>query len=184
VTVKATNWQGTSQWKNSLSNTGTAVLNRLASDYRSSPVSWRQHSKLWSLYARDHCNSTTAGDAAAGLVELYRSQGQVDWLWNDQFFFTGRSARLQLYGLMNTYDQMDQLYLKREVITQKPCSVPKKGCYWNNWIINRLTLLNRFHGLQIDIKLSRQVSLDVSSTEVGINQGNALQIQHYTAWHH
>lgn len=55
-----------------------------------------------------------AGDALRKLVELYRSQGQVDAaLETSQILLQADQRASNFYGLMNTYDQIGQLYLKR-----------------------------------------------------------------------
>ena len=55
-----------------------------------------------------------AGDALRKLVALYRSQGQIDEaLETSQILLQADQLASNFYGLMNTYDQIGQLYLKR-----------------------------------------------------------------------
>ena len=56
----------------------------------------------------------SAGDALRKLVALYRSQGQIDEaLETSQILLQADQLASNFYGLMNTYDQIGQLYLKR-----------------------------------------------------------------------
>jgi tetratricopeptide (TPR) repeat protein len=67
------------------------------------------YASAWSLqqYAR-------AGNALRNLIVLYRSQGQIDAaLGASQILLEADQRAANVYGMMNTYDQLGQIYLER-----------------------------------------------------------------------
>jgi tetratricopeptide (TPR) repeat protein len=62
---------------------------------------------------------STAGQALQKLIALYRSQGQIDEaLQTSQVLIKTQQLADNYYGLMTAYDQMGQLYLKRNYYPQ------------------------------------------------------------------
>jgi len=95
-----------------------------------------------------HCSVPLRRWRVAELVEL-TVQGQIDEaLETSQILLQADQRASNFYGLMNTYDQIGQLYLKRGNNSEALAAFQKGLNLLNNWIINRLTLLNRFRSLQ------------------------------------
>lgn len=58
---------------------------------------------------------TRAGEALQKLIALYRSQGQIDEaLQASQILLETQQRAANFYGLMETYDQIGQIYLERK----------------------------------------------------------------------
>ncbi len=67
------------------------------------------YTSAWSLQ-----QYVLAGDALRQLISLYRSQGQIDAaLQTSQILLEAEQRAANIYGMMTTYDQIGQLYLKR-----------------------------------------------------------------------
>lgn len=66
------------------------------------------YTSAWSLQ-----QYVLAGDALRGLISLYRAQGQIDAaLQTSQILLEAEQRATNIYGMMTTYDQMGQIYLK------------------------------------------------------------------------
>ncbi|RCJ33546.1 hypothetical protein A6770_17975 [Nostoc minutum NIES-26] len=62
---------------------------------------------------------TRAGEALQKLIALYRSQGQIDEaLQTSQILLETQERAVNFYGLMQTYDQIGQIYLERKEYPQ------------------------------------------------------------------
>ncbi|MBH8575547.1 tetratricopeptide repeat protein [Nostocaceae cyanobacterium CENA369] len=62
---------------------------------------------------------TRAGEALQKLIALYRSQGQTDEaLQASQILLETQQRAVNFYGLMQTYDQIGQIYLERKDYAQ------------------------------------------------------------------
>ena len=66
------------------------------------------YTSAWSLQ-----QYVLAGDALRKLISLYRAQGQIDAaLQTSQILLEAEQRAANIYGMMTTYDQIGQLYLK------------------------------------------------------------------------
>ena len=60
-----------------------------------------------------------AGEALQKLINLYRSQEQIDEaLQTSQILIDTQQQAVNYYGMMEAYDQMGQLYLQRQQYPQ------------------------------------------------------------------
>jgi tetratricopeptide (TPR) repeat protein len=93
-----------------------------------------------------------AGDALRKLVALYRSQGQInEALETSQILLQADQLASNFYGLINTYDQIGQIHLKRgstsEALAafQKGLEFAKQLKYQETYFAQQISQLTKAH---------------------------------------